>query len=145
MRKISVTQRCCEWMALSNMISTYSKLSLVGMSQILAEEEVPVLGAAVDNYVDSMPEGIICKSSACVLFSEAEVSVLVKVVDWFDDYMLSMSGPLELIAPVQFLEKDAQIGLVKRNLLENVSSEIKINSDDSAQSYGGCNDPSNAG
>lgn len=134
MTKIAVTQRCCEWMALIGMCNMLVS-SPADMIEVLSKDDAIVFGASLVQIERGMPaEGLICNSTACVLFEEGQVSVLAKVVDWYDGYLLSMSERLMKYNEQAFAAKFQQTGLIKRNLKlyakPHTNSEKKHNGDD---------------
>lgn len=114
--KIAVTQRCCEWMALINIVRSFCVLPVAAMSEIVTRDELEDLDSATTKMRNSWPNGPACNTSYCVLLSEKEVAVLAKLVNGFDDVLMAQSEELLAKAPEAFAAKFEQIGLIKRNL-----------------------------
>lgn len=115
-KKIAVTQRNCEWMGLVGMCNMLVS-SPADMVEVLTSEDAIVFGASLVRIEREIPMyGMICNSTARVLFEEAHIDVLAKVVDWFDGYLLSMSERLMKHNEQAFAAKFQQTGLIKRNL-----------------------------
>ena len=113
--EIAVTQRCCEWMALVKMTEMLVACPFE-MTKLLDAVEAGSLEGALTNIYNEMPEGLICNTSACVLFSMRQVEVLAKVVGWFDDQLMHYSEKLMKQDLTTFGTKWEQTGLIKRNL-----------------------------
>lgn len=114
--QIEVTQRCCEWMALVNMANALVS-SMNEQDKIYDAMDIIAFGGALIRIEEQVPaEGVLCGTSATVVFGENHIVVLVMLVDWFDDFMLGMAPRLEAYNAEAFAHKYAQVGLVKRNL-----------------------------
>lgn len=134
MTEIAVTQRCCEWMALINIVRSFAMLPIAAMMEIVTLGELEDLDNATTKMRNSWPNGPACNTSYCVLLSENEVAVLAKLVSGFDDVLMAQSEELLRRAPEAFASKYEQIGLIKRNLKlyakPHTNSEKKHNGDD---------------
>ncbi|MCP1384478.1 hypothetical protein [Runella salmonicolor] len=110
---INVTQRGTEWLALVNMAKVLV-LSPQDRVIVLSKEDEIILSDTLTKVVDALPDGLIKHTTVSVLLLPHEVVVLVQVVDWFDDYMLSMSKWYCHLKNYKLMYE--QVGLVKRNL-----------------------------
>jgi hypothetical protein len=109
-----VNQRCCEWMALANMAEILADKN--GFLTVFEVEDLDGYSSALGKIRDGMPDGPVCGQSAMVVLSEEEIKPLVKLVDWYDDLLLSKSKMLTNLYPEAFTAKYEQMGLIKRNL-----------------------------
>lgn len=134
MTKLAVTQRCCEWMALMNIVGSFVMLPTAAMMEIVTRGELDDLDTATTKMAESWTNGPACNTSYCVLLSENEVAVLAKLVSGFDDVLMAHSEELLRKAPEAFAWKYEQMGLLKRNLKlyakPHTNSEKKHNGDD---------------
>lgn len=130
---IEVTQRGCEWMALVEMAKVLS-LSPRHTYHVLNKNEKKTARNALDKVACGMPDAMRCTDSASVLFEAHEVSVLVRIVEWFDALLLANADELESYGSYLFAKKYQQVGLVNRNLKMYAKTypnpEIKTRRDD---------------
>jgi hypothetical protein len=110
-----VKQQGCEWMALVAM-SNILVSSAHDLARVYSQEDLIVLGMAMLQIKKQMPDGPICGTSAEIVFEEEQITVLVMLVDWFDDYLLQRAKWLEKHDADAFAQKYVQVGLIKRNL-----------------------------
>lgn len=112
---LKVTQRCCEWMAVLGMANMLVSNSFQ-LAKVYDEREMITFGMALTQLEKSTPEKY-CNVSFAVVFTDEHLELLLRLVDWFDDYFLSHQEILLRIDEEGYLKKYAQVGLVKRNLL----------------------------
>lgn len=115
MSKIAVTQRGSEWMALVTMAKRLVD-SPYEMIEVLNNEEAYTLGSAMNCIELQLPLEGDMSDTACVLFSEKQLAVLVQLVNWFDNELILIAPKLLKYIPEAFGEKFRQTGLIKRNL-----------------------------
>ena len=109
-----VKQQCCDWMALVAM-SNILVSSAHDLRQVYDEQDYTTLGMAMLQIEKQMPDAI-SGTSAEIVFEEEQITVLVMLVDWFDDYLLHRAKWLEKLDADAFARKYVQVGIVKRNL-----------------------------
>jgi hypothetical protein len=110
-----VKQQCCDWMALVAMCNILVS-SAHDLRQVYDEQDYTTLCMAMLQIEKQMPDGPISGTSAEIVFEEEQITVLVMLVDWFDDYLLQRAKWLERLDADAFARKYVQVGLVKRNL-----------------------------